>query len=77
MVFGISQEMLERARKIGEHFTLEVRNYKGSGRIELNLVPKDDWGGSQLMVFKENLMTQLCSQFYTYFGIQGEIIDVE
>jgi hypothetical protein len=75
-MFGVSTEMLQKAREIGEHFQLEVINYKGSGKIEFNIIPKDDLGQSQLDHFRENIISSFCSQFYTYFGITGKIVDV-
>lgn len=74
MVFGINPKMLEQARQVGEHYTMEVVKDGQEGKITIRLIPKDDWGQGQLPVFVDSLVSQLCSQFYTYFGIQGEII---
>lgn len=77
MVFGISQEMLEKAKQIGEHYTMEVVKDCAEGRIEIKLIPRDDWAKGEISTFVNTLTNQLCSQFYTYFGIQGKLIDVE
>jgi hypothetical protein len=77
MVFGINQEMLDRAKQIGEHYTMEVVKSREDGKIEFKLLPKDDWGKSQLPGFVDGLTNQLCSQFHIYFGLQGKIIDVD
>jgi hypothetical protein len=77
MVFGISQEALERAQQIGEHYTMEVVRSRQDGKMEIKLIPKDDWAKSQLSDFVDGLTNHLCSQFHAYFGIQGKIIDVD
>ena len=77
MVFGVNQEALERAKQIGDHYTMEVVKSCHEGRIEFKLIPKDDWAKSQLSEFVDGLTNQLCSQFHIYFGLQGKIIDAD
>jgi hypothetical protein len=77
MVFGINQEALDKAKQIGEHYTMEVAKSRRDGTMEFKLIPKDDWAKSQLSEFVDGLTNQLCSQFHIYFGLQGKIIDVD
>jgi len=74
MVFGINPKVLEQAKQIGEHYTMEVVKNCQDGKIDIRLIPKDDWSKSQLPAFVDLLVNQLCSHFYTFLGIQGEII---
>ena len=77
MVFGINKEALERAKEIGDHYTIEVVKSRQNGKIEFKLIPKDDWAKSQLAEFIDNLTNQLCSQFHIYFNMKGAIIDAD
>ena len=77
MVFGINQEALERAKQIGNHYTMEVVKSRRDGKIDIKLIPKDEWAKSQLSEFIDGLTNQLCSQFHIYFGMQGKIVDVD
>jgi hypothetical protein len=77
MVFGINQAALEKAKQVGEHYTMEVVRNHQDGTIDIKLVPKDDWARSQLPEFIDGLTNQLCSQFHIYFGMQGKIVDAD
>jgi len=77
MVFSVNQEALEKAKQVGDHYTMEVTRSRQDGTIELKLIPKDDWAKSQLAEFIDGLTNQLCSQFHLYFGLQGKIVDAD
>jgi hypothetical protein len=77
MVFGINQEALEKAKQVGDHFTMEVVKSRQDGKIEFKLIPKDEWAQGQLSEFIDGLTNQLCSQFHIYFNMKGKIVDVD
>jgi len=77
MTFGMSVEMMAKAKEVGEHYTMKVVRDRVDGEISIKLIPKDDQGKQQLATLVENLSNSMCSHFYTFFGVEGEIVDVE
>jgi len=77
MVYSVSPEFLQQAQEVGKHVRLEVTKNIKKGEVKIRFMAKDAVGEEPIANLVNNVVTQLCSQFYTYFGIQGEIIELE
>lgn len=77
MVFSMSPEMLTAAKEMGKHFSLEVEKDPEKGTMRITIISKDDTGKKEMPNILDSVATQLCTQFYTYFGVESKIIELE
>jgi len=77
MVFSISPEALTKAKEMGSHFSLEVEKDPERGTMKVIIIPKDDTGKKEMPNILDGLTNQLCTQFYTYFGVESKVIEFE
>jgi hypothetical protein len=77
MVFSMSPEMLTKAKEMGSHFSVEVERDPEKGTMKVKIIPKDDIGRKEVPGILDGLANQLCTQFYTFFGVESKIIELE
>ena len=78
-MFGMSQEQLAAGKGIGQHVKMEIRKYRRGGRLEIKyiLINPEDAATFSIPEAIDQLAQQLMWGHYTFFGMKGEMVDVD
>ena len=76
-MFGVSPQMMEQAKEVGQHLRMEITKYRKEGRLEVKFIllnPNENYDIGEPV---DRLCDQLAWGFATMFDIKGKIINVE
>ena len=76
-MFGISPQQMEAAREVGKHLRMQVIRHTGEPHLEIRCIlinPSESYDPRQGIT---QLAEQLMSYHDVFFGMEGELIDVD
>jgi len=76
-MFGISPQQLEAAKEVGKHLRMQVIRHSREPHLEIKYIlvdPNESFDPGQGIT---QLAEQLMSYHDVFFGMEGEIIDVD
>lgn len=78
-MFGLNPQQMEAAKEIGQHMKMEIRKHHREGRLEVRyvLVNPEEAAGFSVPQAIDQLAQQLMWGHYTFFGMKGELVDVD
>jgi len=75
--FGVSPEVMERAKKMGDYFSIEIRKNRRKGTVEVRYVSTSPYPFIDVGAWAEELSNGLAWGHNMAFGMKGTITDVE
>ena len=76
-MFGLNPQQMEAGKEIGKHLKMEVKRHHKDGRLEIKYVLLDSSEGFDVGQAVDQLAEQLIWGHYSFFGMQGKLIDVD
>jgi len=76
-IFGISPEIMEQAKKLGECFTIEIRKHRDEGRVEVRYIPTNPCSYVDIGAMVDELSNQLAWGHAAAFSMKGTIGDAD
>ena len=76
MMPGIDPAQMAAVQKVSSKIQAEIRLIHADNEIRLKLVPSDPQSADFVSKFIPTFAENIAQQLSTFFGIQGEIIDV-
>ncbi len=73
--FGVSPQVMERAKQLGQYFSLEIRRNRHSGMVEVRYIPTNPCPFMDVGVLAEELSNQLAWGHASAFDMKGQIAD--
>jgi hypothetical protein len=73
--FGVSPEVMERAKKMGQYYAIEIRKNRGKGLVEVRYVPTDFCMQPDIGTLVDELADGLAWGHQQAFGMHGTIVD--
>ncbi len=74
---GISPELLEKCRELGQYFTIEIKRDCQEGKIEMKYVPTKHCPYVDQATLVEEFSNQLAWGHASAFDMKGTITDME
>ena len=75
--FGVSPEVMERAKKMGDYFAIDIRKNRRKGTVEVRYVATSPYPFIDVDAWAEELSNGLAWGHAAAFGMKGTIIDME
>jgi len=74
---GVSAEDRERAKQVGEYYSVVIRKYYKDNKFEVQFNPRTTEAAANIPQIIDGMVLQLATQLSTFFGIQGKVQEVE
>lgn len=75
-IFGLSPEMMEQARKVGQCYMIDIRKHRSEGRVEVRYVPTNPCPQPDPGTMVDELANKLVWGHHQAFGMRGTIVDI-
>ena len=75
--FGVSPEVMENAKRMGQYFSIEIRKDRHKGTVEVRYTSRSPCPFLDVGVWAEELSNQLAWGHAMAFGMKGTITDME
>jgi hypothetical protein len=75
--FGVSPEVMERAKKMGDYFAIDIRKDRRKSIVEVRYVSTSPYPLIDVGAWAEELSNGLAWGHAAAFGMKGTITDVE
>jgi hypothetical protein len=72
---GISPELLEKCRELGQYFTIEIKRDRQEGKIEMKYVPTKPCPYVDRATLVEEFSNQVAWGHAMMFDMKGQIAD--
>ncbi len=76
-IFGLSPEIMEQARQLGQHYTIHVRKRRREGVVEIRYATISPCPYVQIGTLVDEISNKLVWGHSEAFGMSGTITDVE
>ena len=76
-ITGVSPELMEKCRELGEYFTIEIRRDRKVGRIEMRYITIKPCPYVDQATLVEEFSNQIAWGHATAFGMKGLIADAD
>ncbi len=75
--FGVSPEVIEKAKKMGQYFSIEIRKDRHKGMVEVRYTSTSPYPFLDVGAWAEELSNQLAWGHAMAFDMKGTITDME
>ena len=72
---GISPELLEKCRELGQYFTIEIKRDRQEGKIEMKYIPTKPCPDVDQATLVEEFSNQVAWGHAMLFDMKGQIAD--